>query len=166
MSSNAPDLTSGPPSSAAPDPALRRAEAARDAVAEAVAGTLDRLATVERTAGADVAADLRAAGRLMARHTQRQLAANLTLVQGLMAARSLPAMLQLQQDFLRRQMDWALRDWDLARAQALDLLAEGRRAAGGEPDPAPPSAVEPEAGPPEAGPPETPETPPPDPHPA
>ena len=94
----------------------------------------------------------------MARHTQRQLAANLTLVQGLMAARSLPAMLQLQQDFLRRQMDWALRDWDLARAQALDLLAEGRRAAGGEPDPAPPSAVEPEAGPPE--------TPPPDPHPA
>ncbi|MCJ2045888.1 hypothetical protein MKK58_15300 [Methylobacterium sp. J-078] len=135
MSSNEPES----------DPALRRAEAARDAVAEAIENYLDRLATVGRSARADVDADLLAARRLMARNTHRQLAANLTLVQGLMEARTLPAMLKLQQDFLRRQMDWAMRDWDLARAQTLDLLAEGRRAAEGGPDPVPPPPGEPEA---------------------
>ncbi|KQP38474.1 hypothetical protein ASF49_05645 [Methylobacterium sp. Leaf104] len=136
----------------ASDPALRRAEAARDAVTEAVESTLDRLATMRRAARADVDADLQAAGRLMARNIHRQIAANLTLVHGLMSARSLPAMLRLQQDYLHRQMSWARRDWDLARAQVLDLLAEGRRAAAGGPDPAPPAAGPPE--PPEPEPPE------------
>jgi hypothetical protein len=82
----------------------------------------------------------------------------------MMAARTLPALLQVQQDFLRRQMDWAVRDWDLARAQALDLLAEGRRAArsdpaghqepAGHPEPTedPDSAVEPDPAAPPADP--------------
>ncbi|GJD73179.1 hypothetical protein [Methylobacterium goesingense] len=139
MSSNEPES----------DPALRRAEAARDAVAEAIEATLERLAAVGRSARADVDADLLAARRLMARNTRRQLAANLTLVQGLMEARTLPAMLKLQQDFLRRQMDWAMRDWDLARTQTLALLAEGRGPAEDGPDPVPPSPGEPEAAAPE-----------------
>lgn len=140
MSSNEPET----------DPALRRAEAARDAVAEAIEATLERLAAVSRTARADVDADLLAARRLMARNTRRQLAANLTLVQGLMEARTLPAMLKLQQDFLRRQMDWAMRDWDLARTQTLALLAEGRGTAEDEPEPVPPPPPgEPEAAAPE-----------------
>ncbi|MBY0258453.1 hypothetical protein [Methylobacterium sp.] len=140
MSSNEPES----------DPALRRAEAARDAVAEAIEATLERLAAVSRTARADVDADLLAARRLMARNTRRQLAANLTLVQGLMEARTLPAMLKLQQDFLRRQMDWAMRDWDLARTQTLALLAEGRGTAEDEPEPVPPPPPgEPEAAAPE-----------------
>jgi hypothetical protein len=146
------------------DPALRRAEAARDAVAEALDDHLERLAALGRTAGSDLDADLQAAGRLVARTTQRQLAANLALVQDMMAARTLPALLQVQQAFLRRQMDWAVRDWDLARAQALDLLAEGRRAARGDPaghqEPAghpeptedPDSAVEPDPAAPPADP--------------
>ncbi|KQU21059.1 hypothetical protein ASG63_05385 [Methylobacterium sp. Leaf94] len=144
MSSNEPETT--PDSRPAPgpaletDPALRRAEAARDAVTEALEDHLDRLATLGRAARTDLDADLQAAGRLVARTTHRQLAANLALVEGLMAARTLSAMLQLQQDFLRRQMDWALGDWERMRAQALDLLKEGRQ-----------GAEEPDAGPPVSG---------------
>jgi hypothetical protein len=113
------------------DSALQRAEAAGDAVAEALERYLDRLVTASGTARTELDANLRAAGRLMARHTHRQLAANLGLMQGLMAARGIPAMLQLQQDFLRRQAEWAIRDWERAGAQALDLLDEARRTARG-----------------------------------
>ncbi len=146
MSSNEPETTPDPSPAPepdaipAPDPALRRAEAARDAVTEALEDHLDRLATLGRTARTDLDADLQAAGRLVARTTHRQLAANLALVEGLMAARSLPAMLQLQQDFLRRQMDWVLGDWERMRAQTLDLLQAGR-----------PGGEEPDAGPPVSG---------------
>ncbi|KQO67745.1 phasin family protein [Methylobacterium sp. Leaf89] len=147
MSSNEPETTpdSRPEPGPAPetDPALRRAEAARDAVTEALEDHLDRLAALGRTARTDLDADLQAAGRLVARTTHRQLAANLALVEGLMSARTLSAMLQLQQDFLRRQMDWALGDWERMRAQALDLLKEGRQGAE-EPDAGPPGADRPD----------------------
>lgn len=120
------------------DPALERAEAARDAVAQAIEDHLDRLAAVSGTSRADLDADLRAAGRLMARNTHRQLAANLTLVRRMMEARSLSAMLQVQQDFLHRQAEWAMRDWERMSAQARALLEEGRQGARARPEPAEP----------------------------
>lgn len=111
------------------DPALRQAEAARDAVIRAMGDYVDRLAALSRAARNDLDADLQAAGRLITRNTHRQLAANLTLVRRMMEARSLPALLQLQQEFLQRQAQWAVRDWERMSAQALALLQEGRQAA-------------------------------------
>ena len=134
------------------NPALERAEAARDAVAQAIEDHLDRLAAVNGTSRADLDADLRAAGRLMARNTHRQLAANLTLVRRMMEARSLSAMLQVQQDFLHRQAEWAMRDWERMSTQVRALLEEGRRGAGPEPaEPEVPPSEEPEVGPPVSG---------------
>jgi hypothetical protein len=112
------------------DSALQRAEAAGDAVAEALERYLDRLVTASGTARTELDADLRAADRLMAGHTHRQLAASLGLMQGLMAARGIPAMLQLQQDFLRRQAEWAIRDWE--RAGGSSPRPPGRGSAHGE----------------------------------
>jgi hypothetical protein len=134
------------------DPALLRAEAARDAVAEAIEGHLDRLVAVSRASHADIEADLRDAGRLMARHTHRQLAANLTLMQQLMEARGVPAMVQVQKDFLLRQAEWLIHDWERAGAQALGILDAMRRAARGEPEPADPDPAPPDGDHPETHP--------------
>ena len=117
------------------DPALRQAEAARDAVIRAMGDYVDRLAALSRAARNDLDADLQAAGRLITRNTHRQFAANLTLVRRMMEARSLPALLQLQQEFLQRQAQWAVRDWERMSAQALALLQEGRQAALERPEP-------------------------------
>ncbi|MCJ2034795.1 hypothetical protein [Methylobacterium sp. J-068] len=125
------------------DPVPQRTEAARDGVAEVIEDFFERLVAASRTARTDVDADLRAAGRLMARNTQRQLTANLTLVKGLMEARSIPAMLQRQQDFMQRQAEWAVRDWERMSTQALDLLEEGERVARGEPAMPEPAMPEP-----------------------
>lgn len=139
------------------DPALQRAKAARDAVAAALEGYFERLAAMTQASRTEMDADLRAAGRLMARNTRRQLAANLTLARRLMEARSLPTVLALQRDFLRRQADWALRDSERMGSLARDLMKEGQRAVRPTPvpaggcDPAPRSDAR-DSGPPEPGP--------------
>lgn len=128
------------------DPAPLRAEAARDAVAAALERYVERLTAITSASRTGMDADLRTAARLMARNTRRQLAANLTLARRLMEARSLQAVLDLQRDFLRRQAEWAMRDWERIGAQTLDLMEEGRRAARGIPDgvgPAEPALTEP-----------------------
>lgn len=134
------------------DPALRQAEAARDAVIRAMGDYVDRLAALSRAARNDLDADLQAAGRLITRNTHRQLAANLTLVRRMMEARSLPALLQLQQEFLQRQAQWAVRDWERMSAQALALLQEGRQAAALE-RPEPQDSESPDSTPPSLEPP-------------